>query len=51
MPERLQSTTLVLALGNFYTWFSEIPHYDATELGSYRIPSPVTLRASLRTTF
>jgi TonB-dependent starch-binding outer membrane protein SusC len=51
MPERIQSTTLVLALGNFWTKFSEIPHYDTAELDSYRIPSPITLRASLRTTF
>jgi hypothetical protein len=51
MPERIQSTTLVLALGNFYTWFAEIPHYDTSELDSYRIPSPITLRASLRATF
>jgi hypothetical protein len=51
LPERARSTTAVVALGNSFTWFKEIPAYDTIELDSYRLPSPVTLRLSLRSTF
>jgi outer membrane receptor protein involved in Fe transport len=50
-PDVVRNASLMLTLGNSYTWFREIPIYDSRELESYRLPSPVTLRASLRTTF
>ena len=62
-PDRINSSTLTLALNNSYMWTREIPFMDPEVLSNSgansaglgpvdtRIPSPVTFRASLRITF
>ncbi len=62
-PQNVSGATLTLTLSNAYAWFKEVPWYDteiqgndaATDDGigsqTERIPSPATLRMSLRVTF
>ncbi|MBI4521482.1 MAG: TonB-dependent receptor [Gemmatimonadetes bacterium] len=61
-PQRVSNATLTLALNNAYLWMKEMPFMDPEMLGndgavqastgfSERVPTPITLRASLRITF
>jgi hypothetical protein len=61
-PDRVSNSTLTISLNNSFLWNSEMPFMDPEMLGnnginsdaagfSERIPSPISLRASLRVTF
>jgi len=62
-PDRVSNAVLTLTLQNAWSWYREIPYYDAEVQGnnaatddgiggqSERIPSPATFRMSLRVTF
>jgi TonB-dependent starch-binding outer membrane protein SusC len=61
-PDRVSGASLTLALNNSYLWMREMPFMDPEMLGNEgvnsestgfteRVPSPITLRVSLRVTF
>ena len=62
-PETVSNATFTATLSNFMDWYREIPWYDPESLGNSpalddgignqteRVPSPVTLRMSVRVTF
>ena len=62
-PERISNATFTATLSNYYDWYREIPWFDQESLGNNpagddgignqteRVPSPATLRMSIRVTF